>query len=148
MNSTQQSDSVIISALRRGGYKATPQRIEICRSVLGCREHPSAQKIYGKVKKAYPTVSLATIYKTLDILKELGMLQELSIPQGQARLDPNMNLHINLICLQCGKIIDSDSESLQEDLKRVAAEAKFSTALQRIDIYGKCEKCAVSRKPS
>ena len=87
-------------------------------------------------------------YKTLEILKELGMLQELSIPQGQARLDPNMNLHINMICLQCGKIIDSDSESLQEDLKRVAAEAKFSTALQRIDIYGKCEKCAVSRKPS
>jgi len=70
MNSLQDSDSSIIKALRGKGYKATPQRIAIGQFVLHNHAHPTAQRIYSEVKKVYPTVSLATIYKTVQILKK------------------------------------------------------------------------------
>ena len=99
MNGSQKSDTSIIEALRRKGYKATPQRIAVCRFALHSRDHPSAQRIHNKVKEAYSTVSLATVYKTLQVLKELGLIQELNFPQGQTRFDCYMKPHINLDCL-------------------------------------------------
>ncbi len=126
MNGSQKSDASIIEALRRKGYKATPQRIAICRFALHSRDHPSAQRIYNKVKEAYSTVSLATVYKTLQVLKELGLVQELNFPQGQARFDCYMKPHINLVCLQCGNIKDLYSLTAQEIVGRIAAAAKFT----------------------
>lgn len=67
MNSLQDSDSSIIKALRGKGYKATPQRIAIGQFVLHNHAHPTAQRIYSEVRKVYPTVSLATIYKTVNL---------------------------------------------------------------------------------
>jgi len=92
MNSLQDSDSSTIKALRGKGYKATPQRIAISRFALHNHTHPTAQSIYSEVKKVYPTVSLATIYKTVQILKEVGLIQELNLPKDQTRFDPNMDL--------------------------------------------------------
>lgn len=73
MNSLHDSDSFIIKTLRGKGYKATPQRIAIGKFVLHNHAHPTAQRIYREVKKVYPTVSLATVYKTVQILKEAGL---------------------------------------------------------------------------
>jgi Fur family peroxide stress response transcriptional regulator len=74
MNSLRDSDSFIIKALRGKGYKATPQRIAIGQFVLHNHAHPTAQRIYSEVKKVYPTVSLATVYKTVQILKEADLI--------------------------------------------------------------------------
>jgi Fur family peroxide stress response transcriptional regulator len=131
----------IIEAFRKKGYKATPQRIAICRFALRNREHPSAQRVYGEVRALFPTVSLATVYKTLRTLSELGLIQELSFPQGQARFDSYMRPHINLLCMQCGKITDLDDAAAREIVERVASTAKFTTTGQRLDIYGICDKC-------
>ena len=86
----EKSDASAIEALRNKGYKATPQRIAICRIALNSREHPSAQQIYNEVKKVHPTVSLATVYKTLQVLRDLDLVQELNFPKGQARFDSYM----------------------------------------------------------
>jgi Fur family peroxide stress response transcriptional regulator len=142
MNGSQKSDASIIEALRRKGYKATTQRIAICRFVLHSRDHPTAQRIYSEVKKVHLTVSLATVYKTLKILKELGLVQELNFPQGQTRFDCYMKPHINLVCLRCGNIRDLDDLTAQEIVGRVVAAAKFTITGQRLDLYGVCEKCA------
>jgi Fur family transcriptional regulator, peroxide stress response regulator len=75
MNASQKSDAATIEALRIKGYKATPQRIAICRIALHSREHPSALSIYDEVKKVHPTVSLATVYKTLQVLRDLDLVQ-------------------------------------------------------------------------
>jgi Fur family peroxide stress response transcriptional regulator len=93
------------------------------------------------VKALHPTVSLATVYKTLQILRELGLIQELSFPQGEARFDPYMKPHINLVCTKCGSITDLEDRATQEIIERVATAAKFATLGQRLDIYGLCEKC-------
>lgn len=141
MNSSQRADASIIEALRRKGYKATPQRVEICRFVIRSRDHPTAQEIYNEVKEVHPTVSLATVYKTLQVLKGLALIQELNFPQGQARFDSYMVPHINLVCLRCGIIRDLDDLTVREIVTRVADATKFAMTGQRLEIYGICKKC-------
>jgi Fur family peroxide stress response transcriptional regulator len=146
MQNSQKSVTSIIQALRSNGYKATPQMIAICKFVLLSREHPSVQRIYREVKKTYPTVSLATVYKTLQILRESGLVQELDFLQTQARYDAYLEPHINLVCLRCGNIQDLDDPVVRELIKRVTAATKFTPTGQRFDVYGICEKC--SGKPT
>ena len=141
----QHSDASAIEALRKKGYKATPQRIAICRFVLNSRDHPSAQEVYDEVRKIHPTVSLATVYKTLGVLKDLNLIQELNLPQGKARFDSYMEPHVNLICVQCGSIADLDDTTAIEITSKVAAAAKFKPKGQRIDIFGICRKCSITK---
>ena len=142
----QLSDASAIETLRKKGYKATPQRIAICRFALNSRDHPSAQQVYDEVKKIHPTVSLATVYKTLQVLKNLNLIQELNLPQGQARFDSYMKPHINLICLQCGNIIDLDDTTAIDITRKVAAAAKFKPKEQRMDVFGICGKCSAAEQ--
>jgi Fur family peroxide stress response transcriptional regulator len=146
MSRSQKSDKLIIEALRKKGYKATPQRIAICRFALQSRDHPTAQRIYREVRKVHPTVSLATVYKTLQILREHGMIQELDFPEGQARFDSNVGPHINLVCLRCGKVQDWDDPVAREMVARITAKAEFTRAGQRLDIYGTCRTCLSRNK--
>lgn len=141
MNKTQESDRPIIEAFRNKGCKATPQRIAICRFALRTRDHPNAQRIYHEVKALFPTISLATVYKTLQTLTELGLIQELDFPNGQARFDSYMKPHLNLVCTQCGNIQDVNERSAEEIVERAASAAKFKATGQRLDIYGICQKC-------
>ncbi len=147
MSDSPKSDARIIQALRSKGYKATPQRIAICRSALSSKEHPSAQKVYSEVKRIHPTVSLATVYKTLQVLKELGMLQELSSLRKQARFDPNVKLHINLVCLQCGTIADVDDPIGKELIRKITDSAEFTVTEYHLDLYGVCRKCRAKANP-
>ncbi|MGD6810998.1 MAG: Fur family transcriptional regulator [Candidatus Bathyarchaeia archaeon] len=136
------TDIVIIQALRSKGYKATPQRIAVCRTALNTKEHPNVEKVYNEVKKTYPTVSLATVYKTLHILKENQLIQELNMPQGETRFDPNTTPHVNLVCKKCGKIQDFSHIDLKTHIKNVIADTKFCADTVRVDVYGLCESCA------
>jgi Fur family peroxide stress response transcriptional regulator len=141
MSRSQKSDALIIETLRKNGYKATPQRIAICRFALHSRDHPTAQRIYKEVRKMHPTVSLATVYKTLQILTQHGLIQELDLPQSQARFDSYVGPHLNLACVRCGNIQDFDDDAAQELVGRVAAKAEFTWTGQRLDVYGICKIC-------
>jgi Fur family peroxide stress response transcriptional regulator len=141
MSRSQKSDALIIETLRKNGYKATTQRIAICRFALHSRDHPTAQRIYNEVRKMHPTVSLATVYKTLQILTEHGLIQELDLPQSQARFDSYVEPHINLVCMQCGNIQDFNDKTAQEMVERVTTKAQFTRTGQRLDIYGTCKTC-------
>jgi len=136
------SDASIIRALRKKGYKATTQRIAICRFALSSREHPTAQGIYRKIKTLHPTVSLATVYKTLQVLRQLNLVQELAFPQGETRFDSNLIPHVNVACLRCGSVTDVNDRAVQDVVARVASKARFAVTRERFDIYGICEKCA------
>lgn len=141
MNSLQDSNSSIIKALRGKGYKATPQRIAIGQFVLHNHTHPNAQRIYSEVKKVYPTVSLATIYKTVQILKEAGLIQELNLEKDQARYDPNMKPHAHMVCFQCKNIKDCIDPMISEIVDRMSNEADFSAGEWSFDIFGICSNC-------
>jgi Fur family peroxide stress response transcriptional regulator len=146
MSHSQKSDASIIETLRKKGYKVTPQRIAICLFALCSRDHPTAQRIYDEVRKVHPTVSLATVYKTLQILTEHGLIQELDFPQSQAKFDSYVEPHINLVCLRCGNIQDLDDDAAREIVERMTAKAGFERTGQRLDIYGICKACRNSTR--
>ena len=136
------SDVSIIEALRKKGYRATSQRIAICRFALDNREYPTARRIYTAVKKLHPTVSLATVYNTLQVLRELHLVQELSFVKGEMRFDSNVAPHVNVVCLRCGTVSDVDDRVAREVVARATSKARFTVTGQRFDIYGICDKCA------
>lgn len=141
MGSSEKSDASIINALRNKGYKATPQRIAISRFTLSSKDHPTAQTIYNEVRKVYPTVSLATVYKTIQILKGAGLIQEMSSSQGQTRFDSDIKPHINLVCLKCGSIEDWEDSIVPGIIAKAAASTNFTVIGQSFDVYGICQSC-------
>ncbi|MCB2171379.1 transcriptional repressor [archaeon] len=130
----------IVDALRKQGYKATPQRIAIAQTVLRSKNHPSAETIHAEVLRLHPTVSLSTVYNTLHILRDMNFLNELTL-NGTTRYDPNVSLHINMICQHCGKVIDVEDPSLEESITNIAKKRGFKITGQRVDVYGVCKLC-------
>jgi Fur family peroxide stress response transcriptional regulator len=104
--------------------------------------HPSVDQIYDLVKKDFPTTSLATIYKTLTLLKEIGEVLELGFSDGSNRYDGSKPFpHPHLICIKCKNIIDSDTPSLQEIVKELSETSGYEILNYRLDFLGLCPKC-------
>ncbi len=131
----------LIKKFRKNGYKATSQRLAICKLILSRKDHPTADQIYQVLKEEYPTISLTTIYNTLRILVELGLIQELGFNEGSIRYDPDMELHINMVCSKCGKIDDYKAENIIQLWNTIISDLGFKPIGQRIDIYYECEEC-------
>jgi Fur family peroxide stress response transcriptional regulator len=131
----------LITMLRDKGFKVTPQRIAICEYVLPSKDHPTTDQVYQAVKKKHPTLSLATVYQTLRLLTEIGMLQELGFTGGISRYDPNTSPHINIICRNCGKIQDYQAEGIKKLWSEIIGDLGFKPIGQRLDIYRYCDKC-------
>ena len=148
MISADTLDSTIIKTFRNSGYRATPQRIAISRYILRNHEHPTAQKTYLEVKKSHPTVSLATIYTTIKILKKTGLICELNLPESQTRYDPNTEPHVHLVCLQCGSITDWMDPIMEKLVKNVSRKANFTVIGSSFDLEGICEGCDRMAKDS
>jgi Fur family peroxide stress response transcriptional regulator len=134
----------LMAQLRDSGYKVTPQRLAVCELILSSKAHPSADQIYQEVKKKHPTMSLATVYQTLHLLTEIGLLQELGFSDCISRYDPNTSPHINIVCKKCGKIRDYEAEGVQELWSRIVRGLGFEPIGQRLDIYEKCNECQES----
>jgi len=135
-------DQQLIKKLRSKGYKVTPQRLAICKVLLSVKGYPSADQIYQEVKKLYPTISLATVYFTLDLLKDLGLVQELGFSDRSSSYDPNISPHINIICPRCGKVYDYEAASVKKLWSQIVAETSVMPLRQRLGIYTFCDKCS------
>ena len=133
-------DQELIALFRKYGYKATPQRLKICKLIFSRKDHPSADQVYQVLKEEYPTISLTTIYNTLRILVELGLIQELGFNEGSIRYDPDMELHINMVCSKCGKIEDYKAENVKKLWDAIISNLNNPIG-QRIDIYYVCKEC-------
>lgn len=131
----------LITKYRSRGFKLTPQRIEILRFLEGNTSHPTAEDIYREVKKRCETVSFATVYNTLEALKDRGELVEVTIDPRRKHFDPNPAPHHHIICASCGKIEDvfedySEAVKLPEEVLR-----RFTTTGNHIDFFGVCADC-------
>jgi Fur family peroxide stress response transcriptional regulator len=133
-----------IEVLRQAGLRPTPQRLAIVAEVL-LRHHPTVAEIYDSVRRAFPTIGLATVYNTLRSMTERGLVRELPF-NNVTRFDVNLTPHANLVCTRCGAIEDSEAcnDLLVELQRRVATGAGFAPESQRVDIYGVCAKCAAA----
>jgi len=140
------SDQELIELLRKNGFKATPQRLAICKYILSSKKHPTAEKIYSDIKKEHKTLSQATVYKTLDLLENLGLVTELSFDNGFSRFDPNQKIHVNVICSICKTISDYSSDKISDFLENIKSDINSKIIGQRFDIYTICEKCLKDKK--
>jgi len=132
----------LIAKLRESGAKVTPQRLAICKIILSSKEHPTADQIFEKVKKTHPTISLATVYQTLHLLSQIGMLQELGFSGCISRYDPDTSFHINVVCPKCGKIQDYKTEGMKRIWTQIIKELEFKPIGQRVEVYAYCDKCS------
>ena len=98
----------LIAALRERDFRLTPQRVELVRLIAASEGHPSAAQLYAKIRTQFPTMSQATVYKTLALLKEMNQVLEIDL-RDDSHYDGNRpDPHPHLICMKCNKIVDGD----------------------------------------
>jgi Fur family peroxide stress response transcriptional regulator len=132
----------IIHKLRDSGHKITPQRLAIAKILARSEGHPSVENIHARIMEDFPTMSLATVYKNILLIKSLGEVLELGFPDGSNRYDGNKPTpHPHVICVKCKKIVDPDLENLDEMKKEVESETQFKILNHRLDFFGICSQC-------
>src|SRR3954447_5846883 len=145
MTHTHAHDETTATTLLQGaGLRLTPQRLAIAREVL-VQDHPTAAEVYEAVRGQFPTMGLATVYATLNVMVERGLLRPLAF-ESAVRFDANVTPHANLICTACGRIADYDGcdDVLGILRDRAASDAGFALEQHRLDLYGRCGPCAAA----
>jgi Fur family peroxide stress response transcriptional regulator len=133
---------VIIQKLRDNGHRVTPQRLAIVKILAKSEGHPSVENIYDRIKKSFPTMSLATVYRNIILIRSLGEVLELGFSDGSNRYDGNKPYpHPHVVCIKCKKIVDPDLDILDEMKKKVALETNFKILNHRLDFFGICSNC-------
>ena len=129
---------------RAAGMNLTPQRLAIYRALLEASDHPTPEALYERVRPAMPSLSLGTIYKTLDALRELGLVAELPATGSSRRYDANMQRHHHLVCERCGRVSDYSDPALD----RIAPPRRlegFTAHHLNVHIHGLCRACERGR---
>ncbi len=135
----------MLAKLRSNDFRITPQRLAVLRILSLSEDHPSAEQIHEKVKIDFPTTSLATVYKTIALLKELNEVLELGFPDTSNRYDGKKPFpHPHLICVKCRKIMDPELMSLDDLVEEMSKKTGCMILHHRLDFFGVCAEC---RKP-
>ena len=132
----------LVEKLRAQEYRITPQRLALLELLVNSRDHPSARQLYDRLKDRFPTMSLATVYKTLNLLKDMGEVREIGLSDRDKHYDAFKPFsHAHLICTQCGSIIDVDTPTLQNQEQALAQRFGYRITGHRVDFFGICPQC-------
>ena len=132
----------IAAALRRHGYKLTPQRRSVIRAIASSQDHLTPAAIYQKVRQDHPSIGLVTIYRTLDILARLELICELHAGGSSHSYTTGvLEHHHHLICSNCGEVIDFSGYYLAELEQRLSRETGFKIERHLLEFTGRCQKC-------
>lgn len=132
----------IIEALRDKGHRLTPQRLAMLRIIAQSAGHPSAEQIYEQLTGDFPTTSLATVYKTLSLLKDIGEVLELNFASVGSRYDGNRPYpHPHAICARCGQILDAEFEDVAGISQEIARQTGFKITHHQLTFFGLCPQC-------
>lgn len=132
----------MLDRLKENGFRITPQRYAVLKVLAYSYAHPSAESIHAELIEHYPTMSLATVYKTINLLKGEGEVLELEFSDLGNRYDGNKPFpHPHVICTECGKIIDPAQLDLNELTDKMMQETGFKIVTHRLDFYGVCPDC-------
>ena len=131
----------LIAALKKRGFRLTPQRVELVRLIAVSEGHPSAGQLYTQIKRQFPTMSQATVYKTLSLFKEMNQVLEIDL-RDDSHYDGNRpQPHPHLICINCNKIIDAEVSLDQESLRSLQQTSGYKILRPQISLYGLCPDC-------
>lgn len=131
-----------MTLLKDNQLKATPQRMAVLK-MLNQHTHPTIDELYDKIKKEYPSVSLATVYKNLSALKSAGIVAEVNMPNGKMRYDIYVEPHIHVVCDKCHSVIDiPHSKELGAYQKTIEKSIKnLVSSLDVVAHVSECHKC-------
>lgn len=139
----------ITGRLREKGYRLTPQRLMILQAIESSRDHISAEEIYAQVAAKYPDVNISTVYRTLELLKKLGMVYEIDLGEGRIRYHAEgSGHHHHLVCQTCGRVIDIDEAALSALKDVLLKDYGFRADLRHVAIFGQCGSCRRGRSAS
>lgn len=131
----------LIAALKEHDFRLTPQRVELARLIAASKGHPSANQFYESIKQKFPTMSHATVYKTLALLKDINQVFEIDL-HGDSHYDGNRpEPHPHLICTKCGKIVDGEMFLGQDVIQKLEQESGFIILRPQVSLYGLCQDC-------
>lgn len=129
--------------LSKTQLKQTKQRKLIVSHFLSMKAHIDAEELYEKVRSEGQNIGLATIYRTLNLLRDAGLVEQNSFADGRAVfeiIEPG-NHHDHIICTECGKVVEFENSKIEELQRQVALENGFLLTSHRLDLYGCCEAC-------
>jgi Fur family peroxide stress response transcriptional regulator len=134
----------LVVRCRSHGLSVTPQRMAIYRALLVAEDHPSPETLYGRVRTEMPSLSLATIYKVLDALVDLGLVHEVAAMSGTKRYEANLEKHHHLVCTQCGTIVDFNDRDLDAVVppRRAPKLVGFIAETVSVQVMGVCARCS------
>lgn len=128
------------------GLRLTPQRLAIVQKIFESKEHLTAQQIYETLKPQFPSLSLATVYNTLDMLMKMGKVNVLGdIGDDNLHYDANTEPHVNLGCVKCKKIVDVPSDLAGQISENIARTSGYKLLGARILYYGICKSCQLEQ---
>lgn len=136
----------VTTTLRDSGFKVTPQRLAVYDALTKTKEHPNAEMLYSKLRPHYPTMSLATVYKTVDILAKLGLIKVLNTGEDSFRYDADVSDHSHLRCSECKSVCDVYELSTAEIIDEVERKTGYSIASKEIYFFGTCPDCKTQHK--
>ena len=132
----------MVAALKAQGHRITPQRLAVLKILANSENHPEVEWIYRKIKKDFPTTSLATVYKTIHLLKEMREVIELGFADRGSRYDGNKPYpHPHIICTSCGAIVDPEFSSMDQMAREIAEKSGYAITHHRLDFFGLCPEC-------
>src|SRR3954451_430030 len=135
-------DSQLQDALRSRGLRVTPQRVLINRALRELDRHVTADEVLGAVAERLPNASLPTVYATLDLLEEMGMVRRVAARSGAALYDPRTDVHQHVVCRGCGRVEDLDVPVDSARALRAARRRGFRPDDAELVVSGLCESCA------
>jgi len=142
MKDPQQRLDDILAKLRQRECRITPQRVAILQAFLNTNQHPSVDQVHNQVKPHFPTTSLATVYKTVSLLKEIGEILEIGCADGRNRYDGNKPYpHPHLICTRCNSIVDPEISLLGQMTEEVANATGYRITSHQVELFGVCPAC-------
>ena len=131
----------LLALLKELDYRLTPQRVELVRLIAASEGHPSAAQLYAKIKVQFPTMSPATVYKTLALLKDMNQVLEIDL-RDDSHYDGNRpQPHPHLICLKCNQIIDGEVSLDPEAIKELEKVSGYAILRPQISLFGLCPAC-------
>jgi Fur family peroxide stress response transcriptional regulator len=131
---------------RSAGVKITHQRMEIFRNVALSGQHPAAETVFHGVRRRIPTISLDTVYRTLWLLTDLGLITTLGPPRERSRFDANLSRHHHFMCRRCGLIRDFYCDSFDELELPEAVAAIGCVETTHVEVVGVCRTCSGQEK--
>ncbi len=136
----------IKNEIKKHGYKITGPRLAIIEFLIHTEGHPDIDDLYSEVSKDYPGIGVATVYRTMDLLRQLNLINTLELPEGRQRYEIILpeDHHHHLVCMECKRIVEFGNCNFKHLVEDIESSTRFKIYSHSTVAYGLCPHCSAS----